>query len=376
MNIFRGFGRVYESLNLIEISERNLLNNYDFFCKESGQCVWPVLKANAYGHGIKQITKILLIRDFEYFVVDGYHEVLEIRKITKRPVLMIGTILPSNFLKIKWKNLAIMVQDGVSIEELGKLNKKIKIHLKINTGMNRQGFNLEEVKGIIGLIKKYPKLELEGVFSHLACADEVGNKKNLRQVNKFKEIINIIENLDVKLKYCHLAATAGAVKIKDSKINAIRLGIGLYGINDLDRKDKYYKKFKDLKPVLRFRTMFTKVGQIEKGDEVSYGGEFKADKKMNIGIIPVGYFEILDRRLSDKGFVKCKNKFYPIIGRVCMNMAVVGLGNTSVKLFDEVEVVSNNPKDKNSIEKMSEICHTIPYETLVKINSSVRRLIK
>jgi len=126
--------RIYNSLNLIEISRGNLLFNFDYFSRLGK--VWPVLKSNAYGHGIGLITKILLERDFEYFVVDGYQEVLEIRKITKRPVLMIGAILPSNFSKIKWKNLAIMVQDKETIVNLGKLNKGIKIHLKVSKRSN------------------------------------------------------------------------------------------------------------------------------------------------------------------------------------------------------------------------------------------------
>ena len=352
----------YKALNLIEINEKNILSNYDFFKKlNKNNEVWPVLKSNAYGHGIKQVSKILLKRDFEYFIVDGYQEVLEIRQITKRPVLMIGTINPINFSNINWNNLAIMVQDRETIKSLGKGGKKVTVHLKINTGMNRQGIKLEEVKDIVKLIKKYPKLKLEGIFSHLANADSADNKETLKQLEKFKEAIKIVEEMGIKLKYCHLAATAGAAKIKDPKINAIRLGIGLY---------------LGLKPVLNLKTVFTKILEIEKGDKVGYRGTFIADKKTKIGVIPVGYFEALDRRLSNKGFVKYKNKFYPIIGRICMNLAMINLGKTEAKIFDEVEVISNNPKDKNSIEKMSDICHTIPYEILVKINSSIRRIIK
>lgn len=350
--------RRYDVLNKIEISEKNLLSNYDFFKKVVGNNqVWPVLKANAYGHGIKQVVEILLKRDFEYFVVDGYQEVLEIRKITNRPVLMIGTILPSNFSKIKWKNLAIMVQDKESTKELGKLNKKIKVHLKVNTGMNRQGVNMRDIRSMICEIRKYKNLVLEGVMSHLAGTDDMG------QIKKFEEAMKIVEGSGVKIKYAHLAATAGAIKIKNPKINAVRLGIGLYGIG------------KGLKPVLRLKSKITKIREIEKGEKVSYGGTFVASKKTNIGVIPVGYFEGLDRRLSNRGFVKYKNKFYPIIGRVCMNMAVIGLGKTKARLFDEVEVVSDNSKDKNSIEKMVQIAETIPYDILVRINSSIRRMV-
>ncbi|MDD4785327.1 MAG: alanine racemase [Candidatus Shapirobacteria bacterium] len=329
--------RIYDSLNLIEISKDNLLFNFDYFSKFGR--VWPVLKSNAYGHGIKQVVEILKERDFEYLVVDGYQEVLEIRKVTKRPVLMIGSILPSNFSKIKWKNLAIMVQDKESIRALGKLNKHIKIHLKVNTGMNRQGIDLDEMKKTIKLIKKYPKLEWEGMFSHLAGVDDE------KQIKKFEEI----KKITGEVKYFHLGATNGVGDI-------IRLGIGLYGIG------------KGLKPVLKLKSKIVKVRQIEKGEKVSYGGTFVTTKKTNIGVIPIGYFEGLDRRLSNKkGIVKYKNKFYQIAGRVCMNMVVVNFGKTKPKLYDEVELVG--------VEKMAKISETIPYDILVGINDSVRRTI-
>lgn len=365
MDFELGLKRDYVSLNTIEISRKNLLFNFDFFKKETGLKVWPVLKSNAYGHGIRQVTEILEERDFEYLVVDGYHEVLEIRKITKRPVLMIGPIRPQNLARIKWKNLAIMVDNKETIKVLGRLNKKINLHLKVNTGMNRQGVDVDEVGEIIKLIKKYPKLKLEGIYSHLAQADEIDNKKTEFQLKQFEKAIDIVNNAGFKPKFCHLAASAGALKIKSNKLNAIRLGIGLYGLEN-----------KKLKPVLSFRSCFTTIRRIKKGEKVGYGGTWQAKKDTNIGVIPVGYNEGLDRRLSNKGLVKYKNKFFPIAGRVCMNLAMVDLENTKVKLFDEVEIISNNRKDKNSIENMAKQSETISYDLLVKINNLVRRKIK
>lgn len=375
MRTWLGFHRNYKPLNIVEINRENLLFNFDFFRKETKIDVWPVLKSNAYGHGIKQVTEILQNRDFAYLVVDGYHEVLEIRKVTKRPVLMIGPMRVENFSKIKWKNLAIMVQDEVSIKELARLNKKIKIHLKVNTGMNRQGIDINEVDKVIKLIEKFPKLILEGVFSHLASADEIGQEENIKQFKRFEEVLEIIEKQGIRLKYKHLAATAGAIKIQNDKVNAIRLGIGLYGINNLEKDDKYFEKLKSLKPVLSFKTVFTTLRRIKKGQRVSYNGIWKASSQTNIGIIPVGYNEGLDIRLNNLGWVKYKNSFYPIIGKICMNLAVVNLGEIKAKLFDEVEIISNNTEDKNSIRNMASICKTIPYDLLVGINSSIRRII-
>lgn len=371
-----GFNRKYLPLNVVEINRKNLLFNFDFFKKETNLNIWPVLKSNAYGHGIKQVVEILENRQFDYLVVDGYHEVLEIRKVTKRPVLMIGAMRPENFSKLKWKNLAIMVQDEVSIKELGKLNKKIKIHLKVNTGMNRQGVNVDEVQKIVRLVKKYPKLLLEGVFSHLANADEKSDCQNKKQLEVFEKVIDTIERSGIRLKFCHLAATAGAIKVKSEKVNTIRLGIGLYGINNLEKEDKSSKKFEILKPVMSFKSVLTTIRTIEKDERVSYNGIWAAQKRTNIGVIPVGYNEGLDRRLSNLGWVKYKNNFYPIIGKICMNLAMVDLGKIKAKLFDEVELISNNPKDKNSIKNMAIICKTIPYDILVGIDGSIRRVIK
>jgi alanine racemase len=359
MDFYVGFKREYISLNTVEISRKNLLFNFDFFKKETGLDIWPVLKSNAYGHGIKQVTRILEERDFEYLVVDGYHEVLEIRKITKRPILMIGEIRSENFSRINWKNVTMMVGDGLTIKELGKLNKRIRVHLKVNTGMNRQGIEVEEVEKTIKLIKKYPKLELEGVFSHLAGIDDK------KQIKKFEEVLKQVSESGLKIKYAHLAATSGVGKIKNPKINAVRLGIGLYGLEN-----------EKLRPVLSFKSCFTTLRRIKSNEKVSYDGTWQAGKDTNIGVIPVGYNEGLDRRLSNKGWVKYKNKSYPIVGRVCMNMAMVNLGNTKAKLFDEVEIISNERKDKNSIENMAKQCGTISYDLLVKINTLVRREIR
>jgi len=369
------FNRGYQPLNLVEIKRQNLLFNYDFFKENTNLSIWPVLKANAYGHGIRQVTEILMRRNFEYFVVDGYHEVLEIRKITSRPVLIMGAMLPQNFSKINWKNLSIMVQDETTIRKLGSLNKKIKIHLKVNTGMNRQGFNIDQVENIVRLIKQYPKLILEGVFSHLSGADEVDSKSLRSQLKEFEKATKIVELNGMKPKFYHLSATAGALKIKNTKINAIRLGIGLYGINNLSKGDEIFEKFERLKPVLSFKSCFTTLRKIKKGEKVGYNGTWQAKKDTNIGVVPVGYYEGLDIRLNNNGWVKYKNKFYPIVGRICMNLTMVDLGVTEAKLFDEVEVVSNDKTDKNSIAKMAKQCKTIPYELLVKINSSIRRVI-
>lgn len=360
------FKPVFKTLNLIEISRKRILDNFDIVQKlNSEQKIWPVVKANAYGHGLNQIVSILNKRKFKYFVVDSYFEAIKIREISNKNILIIGSTDPINFKMMNFKNLALMVQDRESIESLGRLKKKVKIHLKINTGMNRQGFDLDELKEAAEILKKFPLIEVEGIFSHLADADNLNNVFTENQEKKFGKALDKILNLEIRPKYIHLSATSGLAKIKDSRINAVRLGIGLYGFGEL----------KNLKPALQMISVFTKIREIDKGEKVGYNCTFTADKKTNIGIVPVGYYEAFDRRLSNCGWIKYRKKFFQIIGRVCMNLSMVNLKNEKANNFDEVEIISWNSEDKNSILNMAKICKTISYEILVKINETIRRKI-
>ena len=364
--LFRKFETYIKPLNLIEISRSAVLHNFDLFQNKSvATHVWPVIKSNAYGYGIKQIVEILKDRHFDYYIADSYYEVIKIWEIEKHPVLLIGSVLPENFSKLDLVNLTLTIQDFESLQALGKLLIPCKIHLKVNTGMNRQGIEPQEIPKFLELLKQYPQVELEGVFSHLADAQNSTHTKKQYQV--FKSVINQIDRLGLgyKPKYFHLASTYGSPKVSDPAINALRLGLGLYG----------YGPYSDLKPALGFSSSITKVRSLKKGEKVGYGYTYTATKQTNIGIIPVGYYEGLDIRLSNKGYVKYQDKFYPIIGKVCMNLSFVDFGKTIPNLFDSVEIIGLNPVNRNSILNISSLCQTVPYEILVHLSESIRRTI-
>lgn len=373
----RKLEQMFDVLNLIEVSRSTILDNYYFFQKlHPDKQIWPVLKANAYGHGIKQVAKILQDKKCHYLVVDSYYEALQIWEVNpKQKVLLVGATLPGNFQHMKLSRLAIAVYDKDSIKTLGSLNKKVKIHLKINTGFNRLGIKPDQLDDFLKLIKKHENLELEGVSSHLADADGENDRFTISQKKKFTQVLSLLESKGVKLKFIHLAATAGSLKINDLNTNAIRLGIGLYGYNPVHSKNNDSQKLAELKPALRFTSRLINIIELKKGDKVGYGLSFTAPKDMTIGVVPVGYYDLFDRKLSNKGFIKFKNNFLPIVGRVSMNITMVDLLNTSAELWDEVEVVSAVHSDKNSITTMADITDTIPYESLVRINGSTRRII-
>ncbi len=369
-------------LNTITLSKNAIRYNYRYFKKLHKEAeICPVLKSNAYGHGLVEIAKILDPLNPPYFVVDSFYEAFELQKAgMKTPSLIIGYTHPKNYKYMKFKNVAVTMMDKDTIIELGKLRRKIKVHLKVDTGMHRQGVNFKDVEEALRLIKTYKNLKLEGICTHLADADN-GSKNNFtrKQVEKFKKVLKIAENLNLNPKWKHIAATAGAGKIFSKDFNMIRLGLGIYGESSLDANDKDFKKchFEKLKPVMTFRSTLIDIKDLKKDDCVSYGCTFVAPKEMKIGLIPAGYYEGIDRRLSNRGYLYYKNKPCKILGRVCMNLTMIDLSNVkNPKKMHLIEIIGNNRLQKNCVKWMADTCKTIPYVIWTQISPTIRRIVK
>lgn len=366
--------RSFVTLNNVYIDSSAILSNYRFFKhKFKNQDIWPVLKANAYGHGIEQITTILSKVKPTFMVVDSYYEALQIWQVTpKQQVLLIGALSPLNYPNINFTKISLTIFDRNSLKYLAQLKKEVRIHLKVNTGFNRQGIKLNHISKFCNELKKYPQVKLEGIMSHLANADEIDNKFNISQEKEFDQAIDIINEHRFKPKYIHLSATAGSLTASNTSSNAIRLGIGLYGYNPLPHNHTQYKKLK-IRPALTITSSIINIIELKKGEQVSYSGTYKAQEDIKVGILPLGYFEVFDRKLSNQGVVKVANSTCPIIGNICMNMTTFDLKNLKAKLYDTVKVISTNPTDKNSIYQIAAMTQTIPYEVLTRINQNIRR---
>lgn len=373
----RNVSRQLKSHNLIEVSRSAILHNYDLVQNLHPKSqVWPVLKSNGYGHGIQQVATILKDRKFEYVVVDSYYEALKIWEVSNQKVLLIGFPPLDNLQHFSYSKLALIVYNLDTIYELGRLGKRIKIHLKLNTGLNRQGIKPEEIESFLKVVSEFPQLQLEGVCSHLASADnEYENPYTTMQEERFLWSIQKIRALGFDLKFIHLSNTPGVTKIKNEACNAIRLGLGLYGINPIDPQDSKWHELNDLKPALRFTSKVINIVELEKGDRVSYAGTFTAPKKMKIGLLPAGYYEVFTRSMSNRGFVKFNNTYLPMVGNVCMNLSLFDCRDQNIQVGDTIEIVSSNPADKNSVYELAKLSGTIPYEFLVNLAEPVRRVL-
>lgn len=373
--LLKSFEREFVTHNRVEVSRSALRHNLVAFRHLSSQRVIPVLKGNAYGHGIQQVATALKSQDIPYIAVDGYFEALRVREVTRQSVLVMGAILPKNFKHMKYDNFAFVVGDEATIRALGKTGKKINVHLECNTGMNRYGVKPDELETLTKLILRYKNLYLEGVMSHLADSDGTNPKTVNKAVKGFDECVRRIRKAGGNPAYLHVAQSAGSLKAVSKYANSIRLGVGLYGINPFPATHELHKVLEGLRPAMRLISTITKVIELKKGDKVGYNYTFTATKKMKIGVIPMGYFEGVNRELSNKGVVKIGDKFAPIVGRVNMNHTMFSLEGIDAKVGDEVVVYSDNPADPNSIDQIAKTHNLFSYNLLTSLSQDVRHIL-
>jgi alanine racemase len=372
--LLKKFEKQYTTHNHIEVSQSAILHNIDVFETLSGKQVIPVLKGNAYGHGTILVAKALRKRKLPYVAVDGYFEALRIREVSKQPVLVMGAILPENFARMKYDNFAFVVQDEATIHTLGKTKKSIKVHLECNTGMNRYGVKPDEIIHLTKLILSYKNLDLEGIMSHLADSDGDNPATVNSAVAIFDTCVDAVRAVGASPSIIHVAQSAGSLKAHSKYANTIRVGIGAYGINPFPKHHPLNRQLqKDLRPALKLVSTVTKIIELEKGDEVSYNYTFTAPKRMKIAVIPLGYYEGVNRALSNCGVVKIGETFVPIIGRVCMNHTMLSLENADTKVGDRVVIYSNNPADLNAIDMVASKHNLFNYNLLTILSPDVRR---
>lgn len=377
-NLFRKLRRArynYEPLIEIYLSKSSLLHNLREFQKiapEGG--IAPVLKSNAYGHGLIQIAKILDKEDLPFLVVDSYFEALTLRtEGIKTPILIIGYTTAENIYNNHLKKISFTITSLDQLKELSdKLETPTTFHLKIDTGMNRQGVRIEDLENSIDLIKKNPNIILEGITSHFSDASNLKTDFTEAQIKKWNKSVKHILGEFPGIKYRHLSATGGHHFTPGIEANVSRLGLGLYGLTPGPR----LKEKLDLCPILSMETSVSGVKPVMAGEAVGYELLFHASKDLILATIPAGYYEGIDKRLTNKGIIKIKNVDCPIVGRVSMNITTLDASNVlDLKLNDEALIISDDPSDQNSIENMAKLCGTSPYEILVHLPRQIRRTV-
>jgi alanine racemase len=350
-----------------------ILHNFNEF-KKLSKNVSPVLKSNAFGHGLVQVAKILKDETFHFLIVDSVEEAQIIKNEgIKKSILIIG-YTPS--LKVQHTPRNTISYTITSYEMLFdwslKIKYKTKVHIKVDTGMNRQGISLHQISSAVEILKNSKNLVVEGVCSHFSDADSLDISTTEKQLKKWKKVVKIFKEEFSTLRYFHVSNTPGHAHLLGVESSFTRLGIGLYGLRGGGKIDTLVS----LKPALQMRTIITGIKELSAGDKVGYSGTFIAKSKMSIATIPIGYGIGYDRRLSNKGAIKAGELFCPVIGRVSMNITTIDITKaTELGLESEVVVISNKENDPNSIMNIAKKCKTNPHEIVTNINPLIKRRI-
>ncbi len=372
----------FVSTSIVEISQNALRKNLSAFKRllHSQDKIIAVIKANAYGHGIKEVIATIE-KDVSGFQVDDIEEFLEARKYTQKDIFVFGYINESNLEIIVKNNGSVGCYNLSTLRKLDQLSrlykKKIKIHLKIDAFLGRQGVFLEDVLPFLNIIKKSEFLQLEAVYSHFSNIEDVQNLSHAeKQYLYLQKVCDMVKEYGFSSVSFHIAATSGILTNGSWGGAYVRLGIGLYGL--WPSESLYKKNIKKIKlyPVLKWITEVAQLKSVPKNFPIGYGLSYITNKQTRIAVIPQGYSDGYDRGLSQKGAVLIHKKICPVLGRVAMNMFVVDVSKVPfVSVGDKVVLLGSDHKTI-SPDYMAHCCGTINYEIVARISPLIKRIIR
>jgi len=337
--------------------------------------ILAVVKANAYGHGLVEIAK-LLDKKVAYYGVASVDEALRLREFgLQAPILLFGIHFEHQIKRAVEANIIISVssleQAGLIQEAATELNRPATVHIKVDTGMGRLGIPVKDALAVIQKIHAFDRLILEGIYTHFPISEKKNDSYTQQQIRKFHSLINALDKKGVHFAIRHAANSGAVVNYRDSHLNLVRPGLSMYGIYT----DEMLTEKISLKPVLSWRARVVMVKEIAEGESVGYGQAYKAKEKTNIAILPIGYGQGYPFSLSGKGSVLIHGKSYFLAGRVSMDYAAVDIGTDPVHAGDVVTLLGQDGERAISAELLANLANTIPYEIVTKIGSQVPRIL-
>lgn len=390
-----------EYLNWVEIDTQAIKYNF----KNLKSLLKPrtrfmaVVKSNAYGHGIVEFATEAIKNGADWLGVVNIEEALKLRdaKIIK-PIMVLGYVPIGKLLEASRQNITIPIISMDYIASLihAKFKNKLTAHIKIETGINRMGIKIESIVGAYKTLLKLKNITIEGIYSHLSSVEENNMSYTASQFSEFGKAVKLLEKNNIKIPLKHIAASGAAMLLRESHFDMVRFGITCYGLwpseenktSFWDEADSDTKK-PFLRPALTYKTQLIQIKEVKSG-YIGYGCTYRVKRTMKIGVIPVGYYEGLDRGLSGpmkmydpnlerEGFgevlidgVRC-----PVIGRVCMNMTIIDISKVKTqkaKVGEEVVIIGKQGKAEITIEEVAKKINTINYEIITRIPEHIPRI--
>jgi len=373
----------------VEISKENILNNITSLKSllRPETLFMAVIKSNAYGHGLEEVSKICVqSKGVNWFGVDNIDEALALRKQgIKQPILILGYI-PFDMVEEAAENDISFVAyntemlDYLENYKLQTKNYKLRIHIKVETGTARQGIEGKELVEFIKKASKLPSVIIEGIYTHYAnIEDTTDSSYAMEQLKRFNENVAAAEEI-LKIPIKHSACSAALVNYPETHFDMVRAGISLYGMwssNEAKLVAKQKNINLSLKSALTWKTQIAQIKDLPPNTPIGYGLTEKTKRATRIGVLPIGYWDGYDRKLSNIGGVLVDGKRAKILGRVCMNMAIIDITDIpEAKLFNSAILLGKSGEEEITAEELAKKVGTINYEITTRINPLIKRMIR
>lgn len=328
--------------------------------------IMPVIKANGYGTYINK--RIDVINEFNVVAVAIVDEAVELRKLGyEKDVFILNQPYIEEIDSIIENDIVFGLSSFEFLDELVKSDKRVRVHLEIETGMNRTGINFKDLDLFIKKIKINNNIVVEGVYTHLSSADCDRGYTN-GQIDIFKRTVEIVKNNFDTIKYIHCEASKGILNCNLDFTNLVRPGMIMHGYDMFDGASDLI----DTKPVCKLKSKITFLKEVNCGEYIGYSKSYVTTRKSNIATVPIGYADGISRILSNRGYVVIKGKKARIVGKVCMDSIMIDVTDISdVKIYDDVYIWDN---DIVKVDELAELCDTSSYEILSRISYRVPRI--
>lgn len=360
----------------VEVNLSRITENLQAIQTHVGKTVvMPILKANAYGHGLIEVAKHLSLNGIKYLGVAYLEEAILLREAgIDIPILVLGGILGSQVPLFLEYDLTLTAS---SLEKLGKINeaakdkgKQAKVHLKIDTGMERIGVHHYSAETLLEASLEYKSLRIEGIFSHFTESDSRDLESAKLQLERFQELMKFYEDRSLPTPMRHMANSGAILQLPESYMEIVRPGILLFGVYPSSEVTQSIT----VHPALTWKSRVVYFKVVQPNHPVSYGSTWESDHQVRVVTVPVGYGDGYFRSMSGKAKVIIRGKRYPVVGVVCMDQVMVNIEWETAYNGDEVILVGDSTSESISVEDLAEWAGTIPYEILTNINTRVPRV--
>ncbi len=370
------YSRVYARIDLDAIASNveHMRQNLNPSTK-----IIAVIKADGYGHGAVPIAQMLEEISYVWgFAVATLDEAVVLRKEgIQKPILVLGCVFPEQYMEMLKHDIRMNVyteEMAKSISQMAvKENLTAYMHIKLDTGMTRLGFDInDEAVEAITRIAEMKNICMEGIFTHFAKADETDKEFTRKQINDFVWMTEKLKEKNVAFEYEHCANSAAIIDVPEANFDLVRAGISTYGLYP---SEEVCKENVNLKPALELKSHVAFVKDIPAGTSISYGGTFVSEQGMKIATIPVGYADGYPRNLSNVGYVLIRGKKAPIVGRVCMDQFMVDVTEIEGVCFgDNVTLIGKDGNEMITVEELSELSGRFNYEFVCDLGKRIPRV--